>query len=156
MINYLSDALRKSAKIVLSHPVWEDKCWGKVWHRFNDNIINESLLQVKKGWQCSIHYHINRYNAFISSSSVRCIEVWDKKHNSTIIELAKTDKDPSNEISPKICHILRQGECYVVPPMTFHRFYVIEDGQVIEIYWTDDNQPCHMMDIYRVTVGGLR
>jgi len=155
-MNNLLVELRKIAQKILSLPSWDDKCWGKVWHRFNDNIINESLLIVNSKWQCSVHYHKYRFNAFISSSATIGIEVWDRKYNDRLNQLKSSKHDISSYFLPNINHILRPGSCYVVPPNTFHRFYVIEPGEIIEVYWVNDGNDCSMDDIVRINQGGPR
>jgi len=126
------------------YQIWQDKCWGKILHKFQDQNINASILQVNKGWQCSIHKHEHRYNAFISTTALIAIEVWSKNTNPAII--------PSS--MPMVTHYLSPGQHYVVAPQTYHRFFVLSAGEVLEIYWTASNQTCSIDDIYRLTEGG--
>ncbi len=141
--------IRYLARKILSVPQWDKKCWGKVWHRFNDDIINESLLIVEQGWQCSIHRHKFRYNAFIMSTATIGIELWNQDKNIAL-------KNGNKEIPADKVYFIRPGECFVVAPNVYHRFYVISPGKLIEIYWTNDDTKCDINDIYRITQGGKR
>lgn len=150
--------LHRFALFILSMPRWQNKCWGKVWHRFNDEIINESLLSVNQGWQCSVHLHQHRYNAFISTTAMIGIEIWDPKQNDDLINTSTNA--PSAEIAqifpPNNIIYLRPGQYFVVAPNTFHRFFVMSPGQLIEIYWTATASKCSLDDILRIQEGGIR
>lgn len=153
MINFF----RSFANRILGVPYWQHKCWGKVWHRFNDNIINESLLSVNQGWQCSVHYHKHRYNAFIATSAIIAIEIWTREQHHLLLQAGKnSSKDISDIVPPTYIHYIHPGQSYVVAPSIIHRFSVIQSGQLIEIYWTNDNSKCEMEDIYRLTEGGKK
>lgn len=120
---------------------WVDKPWGKVWHRLNDEITNESLLEVNANHQCSIHHHTNKYNAFICVDAIIVVE----------------DMGPATE-SPKLINsiMVNPGTSYIIPPNTWHRFYVIKSGRAIEVYWTTNGQKCDIDDIVRIDTGGKR
>lgn len=120
---------------------WETKCWGRVWHRFNDEIINESLLEVNKGYQCSIHWHNDRWNCFISIDATIGIETFG----------------PSTSV-PRFNDqiIIKPGESHIIPPRIWHRFYILEPGKIIEVYWTTNGSICNVNDINRLDVGGKR
>lgn len=150
--------LRKIALLLLNKPDWQIKCWGKVWHRFNDHLINESLLIVNEGWQCSIHLHKHRYNAFIATTATLGIEVWSIKHNTQLVNTSHTigSKSIADIIPPDQVHYVRPGQCFIIEPNVFHRFYVICPGQVIELYWTANDHQCSIDDIYRIEEGRHR
>lgn len=152
----MKSLLHKIGLFILNMPQWQNKCWGQVWHRFYDHITNESLLEVRQGWQCSIHLHEHRYNAFISTTATIGIEVWDQKHNVELLLLSKNQVNLSLIIPPDHITYLRPGQFYVVAPNIFHRFYVIESGQLIEIYWTANQHKCSLGDIIRIEEGGPR
>jgi len=121
-------------------PTWEEKCWGRAWHRFYDEHLGESLLEVNKGWQCSIHWHADRWNSFISTNAVLEIECFGSCKN-----------EPSLETST----ILEPGNSFAVMPKIWHRFRVLESGKIIETYWTNDGSLCKFDDIIRWDEGGV-
>jgi len=138
----MSETLRQAVLEVqneLAQPLWESKCWGKVWHRFNDTLLNESLLQVNKGFRCSIHYHQYRFNCFINISAVLQIDTFEMIDATPIIQSSK---------------ILNAGESLVIKPKVWHCFRVLESGTVAELYWASVG-PCRIDDIVRYDIGGL-
>ena len=129
----------KWAKKLLQTPVWEKKCWGRAWHRFNDKHLNESLLEVNKGWQCSIHWHTNRWNCFTCIDAIIGVEDFGPaKHKPTLVST----------------HIIKEGDSFLVQPERWHRFYTIQSGRLVEIYWTTNGQDCEIDDINRWDIGG--
>jgi len=126
---------------LLRKPTWEPKCWGRVWHRFNDRHLNESLLEINKGWQCSIHWHENRWNCFVSIDATIGIE-----------DFGESTKPPQI-IKTTMVH---PGESLIVRPKTWHRFFVIDSGRLVEIYWTTNGAECNIHDIIRHDIGGKR
>ncbi len=123
-------------------PIYEDKCWGNVVHMFSDSGAAVSHLNVKRGTRCSRHYHEDRANAFYVLSGKIVIEEW---------ETGLEDFDPDL----KTLKILKAGDHYTVPSMVIHRFRVLEDGQLIEVYWPDRGGACRADDICRLDTGGL-
>jgi oxalate decarboxylase/phosphoglucose isomerase-like protein (cupin superfamily) len=113
----------------------ETKCWGSARHLF-DGPVSVSLLRVEAGTFCSLHYHEKRWNLF---------EVVRGRISVIVYEI---------DGQPPIKTILRRGERYKVPPGVKHRFEVIEDGQIVEIYWTDDGSDALLSDIVRLQEGG--
>tara|TARA_R100000005_G_C4985365_1_gene193851 strand:+ start:1111 stop:1551 length:441 start_codon:yes stop_codon:yes gene_type:complete len=123
-------------------PKHEKKCWGEVVHMFCDQGAAVSHLKVKRGTRCSRHYHEDRANAFYVISGKVVIEEWD----TTI-----TNYDPSL----KTLKILNAGDHYTVPSTVIHRFRVLEDGEMVEVYWPDRGGTCRADDICRLDVGGI-
>lgn len=120
-------------------PNWIEKAWGKVWHRLNDEISNESLLEVKVNYQSSIHFHTNKWNCFISIDAI------------IVVEEFKDEKlEPINKF------MINPGSSHVVPPQKLHRFYVVKSGKVLEVYWTTNGEKCDVDDITRLDIGGRR
>lgn len=152
MFNYLLTTLN-----TLFRPKWQSKCWGKVEHRFNDQLINESILEVDQGWQCSIHLHQHRYNLFIATTATIAIEIWESKHNIDLISISNQEtKGIADIIPPDHVHYVRPGQFFIVAPNIFHRFVVVSSGRLIEIYWTGTIQKCAIDDIFRIEEGGMR
>jgi len=134
---------------------WEHKCWGRVWHRFDDKIINESILEVNRGWQSSIHLHRHRYNAFICTTATIGIEIWDDKKGTSLLNMFMDKNIIHSTIpTPDHVHYIRPGQYFVVPPNMLHRFFVISTGQLVEIYWTGTQEQCTLSDIVRIDQGG--
>tara|TARA_R110000868_G_scaffold115679_13_gene308808 strand:- start:2548 stop:2988 length:441 start_codon:yes stop_codon:yes gene_type:complete len=131
----------QSARKILQIPIWELKCWGRAWHRFNDEQLNESLLEVNKDWQCSIHWHTNRYNCFICINAIIGVEDFGPAENEPILTNVT---------------IIKEGESFTIFPKRWHRFYVIQSGRLVEIYWTTNGQACEVDDINRWDIGGKR
>jgi mannose-6-phosphate isomerase-like protein (cupin superfamily) len=111
----------------------EDKVWGTAHHIHHSNRYNVSLLEVKSGGFCSRHYHKDRFNEF-------------HVHSGRIVVV---------EYEPEKRTELTSGESCVVRPGVLHRFEVIENGFVVEIYWTENGQPCLFKDIERMDTGGM-
>ncbi len=123
-------------------PEWEEKCWGSVQHIFVGAegpapAAALSKLQIDAGWRCSRHLHEHRYNLFSVTLGIVVIEEWG------LMSLVKTTT------------VLRPGDVLVVPPMTVHRFRVVQPGSLVELYWSDNSwQDCTMNDIVRFDMGG--
>jgi len=117
-------------------PFWEQKVWGEVLHCFHNPHTAVSFLRVKAGFQCSRHHHEERANVFTVISGVIKIEHWYPAMN-TRYEI-----------------ILGPGQSYTVPSKDVHRFSVLEDGEVIEVYYPDTGGNVHPNDIVRLDTGG--
>lgn len=120
---------------------WIDKTWGRVWHRFEDGIANESLLDVKAGYQSSIHYHNNKWNCFISIDAIIVVEEF-------VVKDGENKVISSTQITP--------GKSHIVLPKKLHRFYIVKSGKVLEIYWPSNGHKCDPNDIIRLNEGGKR
>lgn len=125
------------AQKLVSKPLWEPKCWGRVWHRLYDQHLHESLLEVEPGWCSSIHVHHHRYNCFVSKSATILIDIYATPETKAIET-----------------KILAPGQSTVVPPEIWHRFRVLERGSLVELYWSDVGNPCLTEDITRHNQGG--
>jgi len=115
---------------------WEKKCWGSVKHLFCNPNAAVSLLQIKEGFQCSVHWHRRRANLFVLLSGVVVIETWDDK----------SIKDEPNRF------LLLPGHSFLVPSNMIHRFVVEESGWMVEVYWPDG--VVEQDDIVRLSTGG--
>ena len=115
---------------------WEQKVWGEAWHVFQSDHAAMSYLKLKKGFRCSRHYHRHRINMFaVVSGEVLIEEWWDG--------VAKAET------------VLRAGESHTVQVGVEHRFRVVQDGQMIEVYWPRyDNDVVQIDDIVRFDEGG--
>jgi len=98
---------------------WEDKVWGRVMHVFSFCNAAVSYLEVKKGYECSIHYHKKRVNHFAVIKGKIRIEEWLSEDL-----LGKADCITE----------LNEGDTYSVPICVKHRFQVLESGIVVEYY----------------------
>ena len=118
----------------------EDKCWGTVTHIFHSNTAAVSHLRVKAGTRCSRHYHQERVNHFCVLSGKVVIEEW---HNHPELWL------------PSMATVLSAGQHHTVLANIPHRFRVLEDGEMIEIYWPSDYEAeVRLDDIVRFDEGG--
>lgn len=97
------------------------KLWGyEKWIENNDKYCSK-LLFLKKGYQCSLHYHKIKDEMFIVTKGNVRLEVGDK-----------------------IIH-MRTGNFYRIPPNTPHRFRGIEESFLIEVSTTHMEE-----DSYRI------
>lgn len=85
------------------------KVWGyEKWLENNEKYCSK-LLWLKKGYQCSLHYHKIKDEMFlITKGQVR-------------LELGK-----------RVVH-MREGNFVRVPPGTLHRFRGVEDSEILEV-----------------------
>ena len=114
---------------------WEDKIWGKTRHLFCSPHAAMSHLVVEKGSWCSKHTHKERANIFICLSALIEVEEWELNGDVLVT-------------------LLEPGDSYTVPSGVLHRFRVLEDGEVIEIYYPDRGGEVSIFDIDREEVGG--
>ena len=121
---------------------WEQKCWGRVWHIFCSEQTSLSWLEVKAGTCCSKHMHRERNNQFLVLSGTICIE-----------EFCNVEVVPSLRDLVFRRRILRATDAYMVPAGIKHRFRVLEDGELIEIYWPIAGGEVRQDDIIRDDVG---
>jgi mannose-6-phosphate isomerase-like protein (cupin superfamily) len=116
--------------------MWEQKVWGVVAHLFQSDHAAMSFLKLKKGFRCSRHFHKQRVNMFAVVSGEVLIEEWYGGQAKTEI-------------------VLRAGDSATVLANIEHRFRVLQDGQMIEVYWPMyDNDKVSLDDIVRLDEGG--
>ncbi len=114
---------------------WEQKVWGRVWHLFVSDYLSVSFLQVNPGFCCSRHYHAERNNLFAVVSGKLIIQEW---HGDSLFKT-----------------VLKPGSIYMVEAGTVHRFCVLEEGEVVEIYQSNTPEgKVSLEDIHRLDVGG--
>lgn len=113
---------------------WEKKVWGEVTHLFASDRAAVSFLRLKRGYRCSRHYHSQRANQFVVLSGVVVVEEW------------------SGEVREE--NTLTAGQVHTVLSLVVHRFRVIEDGEMIELYWPDRGGTVQLDDIVRLDEGG--
>jgi len=118
-------------------PHWEEKCWGRVQHIFASIHTAVSHLEIKEGFQCSIHRHKERSNLFA------VIE------GKVMIESMGTLGDCVERRM-----ILEPGDVAIVPDWIWHRFIVLESGRMVEVYEATGNGSCRLDDIERLDEGG--
>jgi len=101
-----------------------------------DGLASVSFLEVAAGFRCSRHFHDMRSNQFSVIQGRIVVEEWESDGHRHEMELGP-------------------GQSYVVPSKIVHRFRVLEDGIVIEIYWSDViGGKVLMDDIVRLDEGG--
>lgn len=112
----------------------QGKVWGNTRTIFNKNntMVNYLILDKGHSW-CSKHYHSHRYNMFFLISGKVKIYTW------------KNDYDLVDET------ILLPEQSTVVDPGERHRFEVLENSIMLEIYWVELDP----RDIIRDDVGGV-
>jgi len=107
----------------------EEKVWGEALHVFGNDACAVSVLTVKRGFRCSDHFHMDRINRFVVKSGKIVVVIGD----------------PPEQIT------LSAGQMVDVEPRKTHRFEVLEDGVVIEVYFP---KPVRFDDIVRFNSGG--
>lgn len=119
---------------------WEEKVWGRVRHLFHSDYASVSHLEVKAGFQCSRHKHSFRINQFTVLSGEVVIERWLYRNGEA-------------ELLPEVR--LKAGDSFSVPAGMFHRFRVIESGEMVEVYWPQrEGLFVSINDIIRLDEGG--
>lgn len=114
----------------------EKKVWGEVEHLFANRRAALSTLSVNDHFCCSIHRHTERANLFWVQSGMLIVEEFSKPV----------------DVSRRI--YLRAGGVHIVPSGRWHRFRVVQSGQVIELYWPDSGGDVSIHDIERYDEGG--
>jgi mannose-6-phosphate isomerase-like protein (cupin superfamily) len=122
----------------MGEPVLVNKAWGSCIHLFNSPHAAVSYLKLKEGTRCSCHKHTQRVNQFYLLSGKVVIEQWI-----------------DGPESPRIPKTLFPGDSFTVPIEVWHRFRVIESGEMIEVYWPYNAYAKVMLDdIVRFDEGG--
>ena len=121
-------------------PFREKKCWGNVLHVFADDHAAVSCLEVVAGFCCSKHKHAERANLFALHSGCVVIETQLFGH------FEKSGRVTRN--------ILRAGSTLYVCSRMWHRFLVMESGQMTEVYYPDRGGKVDIHDIKRMDEGG--
>ena len=154
---------QQEVECILNKRRWELKNWGKVWHRFYDDLVGESLLSVIPGERCSIHYHEHRHNTFIFKGEG--VRIWtsqhpipDDKYLDALADGSKRVKDtwnflPHRSVSRTLRCKSREGRTTTIEPGVWHWFEVLEPTEIIEVYFTTDGTPVHQNDIVRFDEG---
>lgn len=106
------------------------KVWGWTKPIFCKNNVEIHHISAKKGWQCSLHEHVYKFNLFyVLSGRLR----------------VRTTKDGLDDET-----VLGAGEMTAIKPGDRHQFEAITDCEVLEVYWVELN----VNDIKRYSQGG--
>jgi mannose-6-phosphate isomerase-like protein (cupin superfamily) len=105
--------------------------WGERWLIKKDSTNAVAFLKLIKGYRCSWHYHIQKYNLFVVISGKIGV----------IVE----------ELGSKREMVLETGQSCTIKPGQLHEFRVYENSQVIEIMYVEYDES----DIIRENIGGL-
>jgi mannose-6-phosphate isomerase-like protein (cupin superfamily) len=84
------------------------KVWGSEEWIVNNDLYCGKILNLNKGYQCSMHYHINKHETFY---------LLDGK---ILMELESGSR------------IMKPGDVQVLEPLTKHRFTPLVDSRIIE------------------------
>lgn len=110
----------------------QGKVWGKTQLVFLGNNVEVHRIHAKKGFFCSRHKHVGKYNLFFVESGQILI---------------RTTKDGLDDES-----ILGPGQTCVVKPGDLHQFEALKESWVLEIYYATLDPD----DIVRESQGGQR
>jgi len=105
------------------------KLWGyEKWLENNEKYCSK-LLSLKKGYQCSLHYHKIKDEMFlVTKGHVR-------------LELGK-----------RVIH-MREGNFVRIPPRALHRFRGIEDSDILEISTHHSEEDSYRLEESRKVTG---
>jgi mannose-6-phosphate isomerase-like protein (cupin superfamily) len=109
------------------------KAWGTTQSLFELNGVEVNRLITFNAGFSSEHIHNQKWSRFFAISGKIRVVIF-------------------REDSAKDTTILTSGMCTDVPPGVWHKFEVVEDSDVIEIYWV----VLEKSDIERRTIGGSR
>ena len=112
----------------------QGKVWGSTQQVFGKANVEVHRIEGIAGGYCSIHYHEHKFNLFFVESGVLELQEWTKGVGS--------DK-------PIDVTTLTAGSSHYIEPGIRHRFIVLKDCVVYEIYWTELSE-----DIIRIKDGG--
>ena len=87
-----------------------DKIWGSEEWIVNNSKYCGKILNLNKGFRCSIHYHKDKHETFYLLAGKVLLEIGD--------ELKKI--------------ILEKGDVQTLEPGMKHRFTPLEDSKIIE------------------------
>ena len=91
-----------------------EKVWGsEEWIANNDKYCGK-ILNLNKGFRCSIHYHKNKHETFYILQGKVLMELFDSGGNRSIINIMLPEK------------------IQVIEPYQRHRFTGLEDSRIIE------------------------
>jgi len=91
----------------ITKPEIHEKAWGSEEWIVNREYCGK-IMNLKKGFRCSIHYHKIKDETFFFLSGRVLLELGDERR------------------------IMRSGEVVVIEPGVKHRFTGLEDSQIIE------------------------
>lgn len=109
------------------------KVWGRTFLVYSDDHCEVQYMECNKGKKCSEHEHRHKFNIFWCISGKIKIKVW------------KNDYDLVDET------ILEPYQSMQVKYGEYHTFEVLEDAQVLEVYYVK----LLLDDIVRRSCGGL-
>ena len=101
------------------------KIWGSEEWLVNNELYCCKILNLKKGYRCSIHYHKVKDETFYVLKGIVLLELFGKKI------------------------ILRKGDSIRIKPYTLHRFTGIKNSKILEISTHHEDS-----DSYRLKLGG--
>lgn len=139
-------------------PVEIEKKWGRelclvTKHAVGVAGYSGKILEVKHGWQSSIHYHVKKTETFYVLSGQLVLELYRPKYG--LADLSEETRVPPGfaEIVLSISTVLKAGNGMTLDPLTMHRFWSLtsEGCKFVEFSTPDDPE-----DSYRVVESGRR
>ena len=103
-----------------------DKSWGNEEWIVNNNLYCGKILNLKPGFQGSIHYHKNKHETFYLLEGQVLLE-----------------------LPPNKTKILNPGDVQILSPLTKHRFTPLKHSKIIEFSTHHEDS-----DTYRDTKSG--
>lgn len=122
----------------------ETKCWGERWLLREDSTHATAFLKLKKGHECSWHYHKTKWNLFVVLwGRIQIVTEHPELANKNVLRMS------NDELGRLIGKVLKEGEEMIIPPGVKHKFMVLEDSGVIEEMYVEYDEE----DIVRETEG---
>ena len=94
--------------MIVSKPEIHEKKWGKEFWIANNDLYCGKILELKRGWRCSIHYHKKKHETFFILDGTILMEFNNEKR------------------------VMKPGDILEVKQLSKHRFTGIIDSKIIE------------------------
>lgn len=101
---------------------YQAKNWGKsaCLGTYNGVMVWQGMIE--KGGKCSVHHHEHHFNEIAVVSGKLRIHFYDD------------DAQPTGGYRD-----LCPGDRHTLPPRKIHQFEVLEDGIIMELYWSESH-----------------
>jgi mannose-6-phosphate isomerase-like protein (cupin superfamily) len=97
------------------------KEWGEERWIVNRDYCGKLLL-LRRGWRCSLHYHVKKDEVFYLTRGRVLLEVGGVEH------------------------VMVPGDHHHIPPSTPHRFSGLEDSEIVEFSTHHEDEDSHRIE----------
>jgi mannose-6-phosphate isomerase-like protein (cupin superfamily) len=106
----------------------EPKGWGRELWLANNELYCGKILEIRKGKQCSLHFHKLKTESFYLRAGRLKVRVKESVDSELVEEF---------ELSP--------GECMDIPPGLVHQMQALEDAELYEFSTQHFNSNFHRL-----------